>query len=54
MTKTDYDYLDDLYEGYATRERVSRPMSPTGSLTDNRRMVTPNRNGARKRAEQTP
>jgi hypothetical protein len=46
----DYDMLDEEYEGYAPRERVQRSMTPTGSLTDNLRLITPNRNGAHKRA----
>lgn len=49
MAKIDWDALDEMDEMVSSREKVSRSQSPVGSLTDNRRMVTPHRNGAYKR-----
>lgn len=52
MTKIDYEYLDEQYDGYASREAIRGNTNPTGSLSDNLRMVKPNRDGAIKRARQ--
>lgn len=49
----EWDYLDDEYENFSRFEKIQCSMSPEGSLTDNRRFVTPNRNGAHKRARQS-
>lgn len=48
----DYDLLDEEYGTLPVREKVQRNMNPEGSLTDNRRKVAPNRNGAYKRLRQ--
>jgi len=44
-----YDDLDDMYDNLPTYEKVQRNSDPQGSLTDHRRVVIPNRNGAHKR-----
>ena len=44
-----YDDLDEMYEGLPTRQPSRGNTSPVGSLTDNRRKVEPQRNGARQR-----
>lgn len=44
-----YDELDEQYANLPTRENVRRSTDPVGSLTDNRRKVKPNRDGAHKR-----
>ena len=44
-----WDYLDEEYEGYQSWEPIRKDNSPTGSLTDNLRIVEPNKNGAWKR-----
>jgi|LauGreDrversion4_2_1035121.scaffolds.fasta_scaffold25385_5 hypothetical protein len=44
-----YDDLDDMYDNLPTYEKVQRNSDPQGSLTEHRRGVTPNRNGAHKR-----
>ena len=49
-TMSKWDYLDDDYEQYDTWEPIRKDASPTGSLTDNLRLVEPKRNGAHKRA----
>lgn len=47
--KINYDDFDDMYDDLPKYEKVQRNSNPQGSLTDNLRMVTPNRNGAHKR-----
>ncbi len=49
MSKIDFEYLDEQYDGYAPREAIRGNTNPQGSLTDNLRMVKVNRDGARKR-----
>ena len=44
-----YDELDEMYEQTPTREVMRKSTDPVGSLTDNRRKVKPNRDGAHKR-----
>lgn len=44
-----YDELDEQYGNLPTREVVRKSSDPVGSLTDNRRKVKPNRDGAHKR-----
>lgn len=44
-----YDELDEMYEQTPTREVMRKSTGPVGSLTDNRRKVKPNRDGAHKR-----
>jgi hypothetical protein len=44
----DYDFLDEL-DTLPTRETIRPSTKPVGSLTDNRRKVKPNRDGAHKR-----
>jgi hypothetical protein len=38
-----------MYDNLPTYEKVQRNSDPQGSLTEHRRGVTPNRNGAHKR-----
>jgi len=45
----DLEYYEDEYGTLPTREKVQKSMKPVGSLTDNRRKVKPNRDGAHKR-----
>ena len=45
----DYDILDELYGNTPTKQSIRPSTKPVGSLTDNRRKVKPNRDGARKR-----
>lgn len=45
----DYEQYEDEYGTLPTREKVQKSMKPVGSLTDNRRKVKPNRDGAHKR-----
>lgn len=50
MTKINLEYLEDMYDSLPTRERTRTNVERVvGSLTDNRRMVKPNRDGAHKR-----
>ena len=44
-----YDDLDETYGNHPTRQPSRGNTSPVGSLTDNRRKVEPNRNGAKAR-----
>jgi hypothetical protein len=46
----DYDLLDEQYENIPTKQTIRPSSDPVGSLTDNRRKVKPNRDGAHKRA----
>ena len=47
--KINYDELDDMYDTLPSREVIRKSADPVGSLTDNRRKVKPNRDGAHKR-----
>jgi hypothetical protein len=44
-----YEELDDIYDTLPSREVIRKSADPVGSLTDNRRKVKPNRDGAHKR-----
>jgi len=44
-----YDELDEMYDTVPHREVMRKSTDPVGSLTDNRRKVKPNRDGAHKR-----
>lgn len=53
MTKINYEYLDEQYDSLPTRERTRTNVERVvGSLTDNRRVVKSQRDGAIKRARQ--
>ena len=52
MTKIDYDHLDEAYDQLPSHAPIRGNTSPQGSLTDNLRMVKPNRDGARNRARE--
>ncbi len=45
----DYEMLDEL-DTLPRHETIRKSTDPVGSLTDNRRKVKPNRDGAHKRA----
>ena len=47
-----YDDLDEMYDALPSREKFAPSMKPVGSLTDNRRKVKPNRDGAHKRMQE--
>lgn len=47
-----YDELDEMFDALPSREVIRRSTDPVGSLTDNRRMVKSQRDGAIKRARQ--
>ena len=47
--KINYDELDEMYEMAPTRGTMRKSTDPVGSLTDNRRKVKPQRDGAHKR-----
>ena len=49
----DYDLLDEQYENIPTKQTIRPSSDPVGSLTDNRRKVKPNRDGAHKRLHLT-
>ena len=50
MKNIDYEYLESEYENFPTRERTRCNVERVvGSLTDNLRMVKPQRDGAHKR-----
>ena len=44
-----YDELDEMFDALPSREVIRKSTDPVGSLTDNRRKVKPNRDGAHKR-----
>jgi hypothetical protein len=44
-----YEELEEMYDMTPTREVMRKSTDPVGSLTDNRRKVKPNRDGAHKR-----
>lgn len=50
MSKINYEMLDELYDNEPSFAPIRGNTSPTGSLSDNLRMVKPNRDGAIKRA----
>jgi len=53
MTKINYDEIAEMYENFPTRERTRCSVERVvGSLTDNLRMVKPNRDGSLKRVRQ--
>jgi hypothetical protein len=52
MTTIDYEYLDDTYGELPSRTPIRGNTAPTGSLTDNRRIVKSQRDGAIKRLRQ--
>ena len=53
MTKINYEYLDEQYDSLPTRERTRTNVERVvASLTDNRRVVKSQRDGAIKRARQ--
>ena len=47
--KINYDEIAEMYDSLPTREGNRKDSTPVGSLTDNRRKVKPNRDGAHKR-----
>ena len=47
--KINYDELDEMYESAPMRGLMRKSTEPVGSLTDNRRKVKPQRDGAHKR-----
>ena len=47
--KINYDELEEMYESAPTRGLMRKSTEPVGSLTDNRRKVKPQRDGAHKR-----
>ena len=47
--KINYDDLDEMYGNAPTKQSIRPSTDPVGSLTDNRRKVKPNRDGAHKR-----
>jgi hypothetical protein len=49
MKNIDYDALDEMYDSLPSRTPTRKSTDPVGSLTDNRRKVKPNRDGAHKR-----
>lgn len=52
MTKIDLEYLSEAYDELPSRTPIRGNTNPQGSLTDNRRMVKANRDGAIKRLRQ--
>lgn len=50
MTKINYEYLDEQYGEMPSRTPIRGNTNPQGSLTDNRRIVQSQRDGAIKRA----
>lgn len=50
MTKINFEDLEDEFGTLPTKGKIAKGQSPVGSLTDNRRIAEPNRNGAYKRA----
>jgi hypothetical protein len=49
MTKINYEYLDEQYDTLPSRTPIRGNTNPVGSLTDNRREVKADRDGAIKR-----
>jgi hypothetical protein len=49
MTKINYEYLDEQYDMLPSRSAIRGNTGPVGSLTDNRREVKADRDGAIKR-----
>lgn len=50
--KINYDELDEQYDMLPSRTAIRGNTAPQGSLTDNLRMVKPNRDGAYRRARE--
>lgn len=50
--KINYDELDEQYDQLPSHSPIRGNTSPQGSLTDNLRMVKPNRDGSYKRARE--
>jgi hypothetical protein len=48
----DYEFFEDEWDELPAREKIQRSMKPEGSLTDHRRTVKANRDGAYKRLRQ--
>lgn len=48
----DLELLEDEYDSLPSKEKIAPSTKPQGSLTDNLRMVKPNRDGAYKRLRQ--
>jgi hypothetical protein len=49
MTNDDYEYLEEQYDGLPSRGPIRKNTAPTGSLTDNARVIKSQRDGAIKR-----
>jgi hypothetical protein len=49
MTKINYEYLDEQYDMLPSHSPIRGNTNPVGSLTDNRREVKADRDGAIKR-----
>jgi hypothetical protein len=47
--RINYEELEEMYDTVPHREVMRKSTDPVGSLTDNRRKVKPNRDGAHKR-----
>ena len=47
--KINYDDLDEMFGNVPTKQSIRPSSKPVGSLTDNRRKVKPNRDGAQRR-----
>jgi hypothetical protein len=52
VPKIDFEELEDMWEGASSKAPIRPNTSPTGSLTDNRRVVKSQRDGAIKRLRQ--
>ena len=52
MTNIDYDFYDEEYGNLPSRTPIRGNTNPMGSLTDNRRVVQSQRDGAIKRLRQ--
>lgn len=52
MTKINYEYLDEQYDMLPSHSPIRGNTNPQGSLTDNRRIVKSQRDGAIKRLRQ--
>jgi hypothetical protein len=50
--KINYDLLDEQYDSLPSQTPIRGNSKPQGSLTDNLRMVKPNRDGAIRRARE--
>jgi len=50
--KINLEYLEDMYDSLPSQTPIRGSTKPQGSLTDNLRMVKPNRDGAIRRARE--